>query len=77
MSLLEEAQGLQRRAGATCSVQALLDRLGPSEQAELAEAIASPVQAVALSKALRARGHEVGDQSIARHRRGDCQCRVS
>lgn len=76
MGLLEEAKGMEHRMGGTCGIQTLLSRLSPSEQAELLEALASPVHSKAIAKALQARGHtDIGYHTIARHRREDCKCR--
>lgn len=75
MSLLEEAQALAPRPGGVCGVALLVRRLGPEEQAEFAEAIASDVSASALSKALSARGYDVNYQTISRHRARRCTCR--
>ena len=74
MSLLTEALTVTTRAGGTCGVRRLMDRLSESEQAELREALTAPVQSKALSKALSNRGHDLPPQTIGRHRRGDCTC---
>lgn len=75
MSLLAEAQELAKRPGGTCGVARLVRRLSESEQAELAEALASDVSARALCEALAKRGYEIGKHTIERHRAGACQCR--
>lgn len=74
MSLLAEAQALASRAGGTCGVALLVRRLDETEQADLAEALASDVSAVAISRALAQRGFKVNHQVISRHRGGRCAC---
>jgi hypothetical protein len=58
MSLLTEAQGLSRRPGGTCGM----------------EALASRVASEAIARALEQRGHHIKYQTVARHRRGACAC---
>lgn len=74
MTLLAEAQAAQGRIGGQCSVASLLERLDPTEQAELLEALNADVQAKALSRAMKDRGWDIAAQTIQRHRRGDCKC---
>lgn len=74
MSLLQEAQDFIRPTG-VCGVKSLYERLDPTEQAEFTEALASHVPAAPLSQALARRGHNIGYQTISRHRRGECSCR--
>ncbi len=74
MSLLTEARIVARRAGGTCGVAVLTSRLSEAEQAELIEALESDVSASAITKALELRGHDIGHQTIGRHRRGQCSC---
>ena len=74
MSLLAEAAALTTRQGGKCGVGLLEQTLESADRAEFLDAIASSVDATALSRALELRGHEVGANTTQRHRRGDCKC---
>lgn len=76
MSLADEARDLGRGPGGTCGVLKLLATLGPTEQAEVTEAIADrTISAARLSKAIQRRGWAyVSDQTITRHRQEVCRC---
>ena len=65
----------KRRAGLPCSVGALLDRLPPDE-ADALEQMMGPLgwSANRIYEALATEGHEVGRQTIGRHRSRSCRC---
>ncbi|MGA0069454.1 MAG: hypothetical protein ACO3PB_08375 [Miltoncostaeaceae bacterium] len=74
MSLLEEAAAIRVRKGPACAI-ALLKITNPAIGDELDEALASPlITSTALQVALERRGFKLSDYTIARHRRGACQC---
>ncbi len=75
-SLLDEIQTENRvRKGPLCTVKLILADL-PSEDVDgLNQAMADPeVKTTAIRRALVARGFQIGDTSIARHRKGECFC---
>jgi hypothetical protein len=65
----------QRIQGLPCSIGALLDRLPENEQAAL-NAMLHELgwSAGRIYEALCAEGHEVGRQTIGRHRSRACRC---
>lgn len=73
MSLADEAKAIGIMPGPRCTTCALLDTdLGP----ELQEALDDPsIMGTAIAKALKARGVQLSDQSVNRHRRGGCDPR--
>lgn len=65
----------QRIAGLPCSVGALLDRLPDDERGALHRMLHElGWSAARIYDALEAEGHEVGRQSINRHRSRSCRC---
>lgn len=74
MGLLEEAREQVNGKGGGCNVSRLLRELDEKGRAELQEALDADVDAGALSRALKARGHKVSQTTIQTHRRGGC-CR--
>jgi len=65
----------QRSAGLPCSVGALLDRLPDDEAAALNRMLHElGWSAARIYDALEAEGHEVGRQTIGRHRSRACRC---
>jgi hypothetical protein len=75
MSLLTEAQSERKKPGFSCGVLRLTESMSPEERTELAEALASTVDNAALQRALQNRGHDIGYQTLQRHRSGSCSCR--
>ena len=76
MSLADEARELAGQVGGTCSVARLLASLPESDRDEYEEAFADRrIEAKALARALKGRGHEISEYTIRRHTRGDCKCR--
>lgn len=65
----------QRQPGLPCSVGALLDTL-PADEAGALEQMMGPLgwSASRIYEALAAEGHEVGRQTIGRHRSRACRC---
>lgn len=75
MTLLDEAVKLQRTTGVACSVS-IVQMHDPELYAELIAALASTVQASALSRALKERGCLISGDRLTAHRREECaQCR--
>jgi uncharacterized protein (DUF433 family) len=65
----------QRISGTPCSVGALLDRLSEAEQAALNKMLHElGWSAARIYDALTSEGHEVGRQTIGRHRSRGCRC---
>ena len=78
-TLLNDARTLQRKPGYPCGVATTSHRLRTNDRTTLAdlleEGIEDPdIQATALARALKARGVDLPDFTISRHRRGDCSC---
>jgi hypothetical protein len=76
MALSERLETTPRRgSGLPCSVGALLDKL-PADEADALEQMMGPLgwSASRIYEALAAEGHEVGRQTIGRHRSRACRC---
>ena len=76
MALSERLETPPKRApGSPCSVGALLDKLDADEASAL-EQMMGPLgwSASRIYEALAAEGHEVGRQTIGRHRSRACRC---
>lgn len=74
MSLLDDAIALTTHRGSTCSVGIFLDR-HPDIADDLRAAMGAEVSAAAIAAALKARGLDLGAESIQRHRKERCKCR--
>jgi len=76
MALADKVHNPQRNmSGTPCSVGLLLDTLEGDELAALKHMLASREWSQAMVwKALTDEGHEVGLQSINKHRGGNCRC---
>jgi hypothetical protein len=76
LSLRTEVEALGNRCGPRCTVALLLNQLDEEERAELVDCLDDTVgvQTSALTRVLRARGHQIGEASMGRHRRRDCAC---
>lgn len=75
MSLLEQLARPKSPFRSRCTVAKLLEQLPSEDREALTRALADPkFQGTQISRALRAEGHRVGDDSVRRHRRGDCAC---
>lgn len=59
----------------------LLDVDGPLDDSDRAALVAfladSKVSHAAISRALQRKGYKVGQGTVARHRKGECQCEVT
>jgi hypothetical protein len=78
VGLLEEVEQAQQvqRVGAVCGVHRVLERLAPADADDLRAVLGDPdVMHATIVRVLKARGFEVGRESIANHRRGVCKCR--
>ena len=65
----------QRRHGLPCSVGALLEKLPPDEADALDQMMNTlGWSAARIYEALAVEGHEVGRQTIGRHRSRSCRC---
>lgn len=72
---LKEALEAQAKArpGYQCSVCKLIDELPHDEAQALMEALGSPlVHGSMIARALQSEGHDVKQNTVQRHRRGDC-----
>lgn len=72
---LKEALAAQTRTrpGFRCSVCKLLDDLTPEDGDALRAALRDPqVQGSQIARALMSEGHDVKQNTVTRHRRGDC-----
>lgn len=76
MALTDKLTDTPRRGpGFPCSVGALLDKL-PGDEADALNAMMHELgwSAARIYEALAAEGHEVGRQTIGRHRSRACRC---
>ena len=77
MSLLDEMRAEAVQKGPACSVRLLLDGLAPDDRADLQSAFAdATIPTTIIAKVLHKRGHIIGPESLQRHRRGSCRCRL-
>ena len=61
------------RPGYRCTVCKLLTELAEDDSAALLEALRDPtVQGTQIARALQSEGHDVKQNTVTRHRRGDC-----
>lgn len=72
-SLLDDAKALTTRRGSVCSVD-MFYASRPDLSAELREALNADVSASAIAAALKRRGIDLPEGTLARHRRGACRC---
>lgn len=76
MSLLADIRAEQEaQSGPKCSFQTVMASLTPEDAADVLAAIDEGRKSSAISRALRKRGVDLGEYTIARHRRGGCSCR--
>ena len=73
MGLLDEINQASGRTY-TCRFAAVRDSLAPDDQRDLDVAMTGPASNAAITKALTARGMEIGEGTVYRHRRGRCCC---
>ena len=75
MSFADEVRANGRSAGTSCTIAIALATLDPELRAEVAAVISSPAYtSSAIVRALKARGVEVAEQAMSRHRREGCRC---
>ena len=76
MSLSDDAKQALVPRGPVCTVAALLARLPDGDAAEVVAALNDPhVPTAGLQRAMEARGwNPPRQQTIQRHRRGECRC---
>lgn len=74
--LLEEIlANNQGRTGTVCAVKKVLNSMSADDAKVLRDAIDNPlIKATAIYKALKARGFQISDGTISRHRRKECVC---
>ena len=76
MGLLDDARTASAILVRTpCRVWSTKENLSKQDAKELDEALADPsVTGKAIADVLKARGHNINQGSVTRHRRGDCAC---
>jgi hypothetical protein len=77
MGALAEAltEAAPARRGGTCHVALLLPQLDDEDRAAFLAALGNPsLSPKRLASLMRDHGHDVGDSSIGRHRKGECRC---
>ena len=74
--LLDEIMALNNgRPGTVCGIAKLYEALPAEDTEALKKAIADPmVKATAIARALKARGYQITDSVVTRHRRKECVC---
>ena len=72
---LEEIESSVKRPGGKCWYPNIVSVLSPEDVADLDVALAnSKYLSSTITQVLRKRGFNVTENSMRRHRRGDCQC---
>ena len=77
MSLLDDITAERRTGGTRCNVGHALREMSDADRGDLIEAIGNeryPAAAISRALAKRTPPVELRDQSITRHRRGECHC---
>lgn len=64
----------KRRVSTPCLTGIILDKLDAEDRALLEGAMDSDMTHVAIARALADEGHKIAQQSIGRHRKGECAC---
>ena len=65
----------QPKPGPRCPIALALPNLDPQRAASLAAALVEPkLQHTAISRTLKKWGHDIGPQSVQRHRNNGCAC---
>jgi hypothetical protein len=74
--LLDEIMALNNgRPGTVCGVAKMYEVLPDDDANALKQAIANPlIKATAIARALKARGYQITDGTVTRHRRQECVC---
>lgn len=75
MSFADEVRASGRGPGTTCTIATALLEVDIELRTEIEAVIASPAYtSSAITRALKARGIEVAEQAMSRHRREACRC---
>jgi len=75
VGLLDEVAAERKSKGSACAVAQIRAALTADDAADLDLVLDNPaVQGASIARALTNRGHRIGQQSIQRHRRKDCNC---
>ena len=64
----------KRRVSTPCLTGIILAKLDAEDRAALDAAMASDMTHVSIMRALASQGHKIAQQSIGRHRKGECAC---
>lgn len=81
MGLLEDLTTIgSYRTGGRCAIGRIYHNLIETEGRDVADTFAErcrdqSIDQTSLVAVMRAHGHELGKNTLARHRRGDCLCR--
>jgi hypothetical protein len=77
MGLLDDITASRNRPGPACSVALFAAGLGPKDRADLTAALADEkIEGAQIWRAIRDRGFTSQQNTVSRHRRGDCACRT-
>lgn len=75
MSFADEVRASGRGPGTACTIAVALGAVDEELRAEIVAVINSPAfTSSAIVRALKARGIEVAEQAMSRHRREACRC---
>lgn len=74
MSLAADLSAPEAQRGERCSIAAILLALDPDDRAALEAAFASTRSHAHIARALNGNGHRVVQQTVRRHRKGECRC---
>ena len=73
MSFADEVLAARERPGPRCTFYHL--NFDTADRADLDTALDEPfIPTAVIHRAMKARGVDIGDQTVARHRKGDCSC---
>jgi hypothetical protein len=78
VGLLEEVEQDRAagRIGGICGIRLVLERLDSADADDLRAVLADPeVMHATIGRVLKARGFNIGRESISNHRNGVCKCR--
>ena len=64
----------RKRAHSRCTVDILLDVMCDDDRNALMRAFASDATSASIARALRSENHDIAQQTLARHRKGECAC---
>jgi ribulose bisphosphate carboxylase small subunit len=75
MSLSDLIAAERKSPGTKCTISTILPKLNKADAATLVAALASKdVTTAQLHRALLKAGHQIGRETVNRHRRGECSC---